>query len=205
MSRKNLKNHVRTMHENKNPTKCVCDKCGKGFRGPSQLMKHAATHGDEKVQCDICGKWQKHEYSLQEHKARAHRRAPQKCPHCDTLAYNPNEMKIHMSQFHSQHKHQCSICQKSFARPVRLKVCVRWFSRCALISSPSEANIRCSNLYSFSQDHISSVHADERTYKCLYCTKFFKAHTTRFRHMTTQHPREYNLDREKRNSEWMHK
>lgn len=122
MSRKNVKYHVQTVHENKKSTKCVCEVCGIGFPAPSNLAKHAATHSDQKVQCDICGEWRKHQFSLQDHKARAHKQAPQRCPYCDTLTYNPNEMKIHISQFHKAHKHQCSICKKSFARPVRLKV-----------------------------------------------------------------------------------
>lgn len=126
MSKNAIKNHIFVKHENgKLPIKWVCEVCGKGFSGKTSLEKHELTHLDRsltEVQCTICSKWLKTEYSLYEHK-KTHKQAAQKCPQCDTLAYNQNEMKIHMSQFHSPHKHQCSICQKSFIRPIRLRVC----------------------------------------------------------------------------------
>lgn len=132
MSRNNVDSHILRVHENKKlPLKYVCEVCGKGFSSPSALVKHRnQTHIDRsqtEVQCNVCGKWQKNQYSMLAHK-KTHKQAAQKCPHpnCDKLAYNPNEMKTHLSQFHAQHKHQCSICKKSFIRPIRLRVCKRF-------------------------------------------------------------------------------
>lgn len=126
MNKFGLKNHVLVIHENgKMPIKSVCEVCGKGFPSRRSLERHEITHVDRsltEVQCDICGKWQKNQNTLYTHK-KTHKQAAQKCPHCDTLAYNANEMKVHMSQFHqASNKHQCTICQKSFIRPIRLRV-----------------------------------------------------------------------------------
>lgn len=123
----NVKMHVLRVHENKRSIKYVCEVCGRGFESPSLLAQHAVVHIDmdkcsTKVQCNICGKWQKTESRLKDH-IKFHKQEPQKCSHCDEIIYSKNEMKLHISQFHAMHKHQCSICEKSFARPVRLKVC----------------------------------------------------------------------------------
>lgn len=199
MSKPALKNHIFVKHENgKLPIKCVCEVCGKGFPARTSLEKHELTHVDQnltKVQCGICSKWLRNEYSLREHK-KTHKQAAQKCAHCDTLAYNANEMKIHISQFHSEHKHQCSICQKSFIRPIRLRV---RYANFLILFSQDNHKQHINDLNStYLQEHIAAVHRGERTLDCFYCPKAFKTHSNRFRHMKEVHPREYSLDRERK-------
>lgn len=123
---KNLKSHILKMHENKNTKSYICEVCGKAFSAPSLLAQHAITHVDRsltQIQCEICGKWVKNEGIMRTHKL-THIRIPLKCPHCDKIKYNERALRSHISQSHSPLKHQCKICNKLFARPLMLKVCL---------------------------------------------------------------------------------
>lgn len=115
------------MHENKRaPVKHVCEKCGRAFSAPSLLAQHAITHVDRaitQIQCDVCFKWVKNEGILRTHKL-THIQIPLKCPHCDKVKFNERALRSHISLSHEPPKHQCTICHKSFARPLMLKVCL---------------------------------------------------------------------------------
>lgn len=123
MTLKYLKRHILEVHENIEKKKThICEVCGKGFSAPSLLTEHAMTHVAKKqIQCDICGKWVKNQRLLGTHK-QIHVQTPMKCPHCDKIKFNKHALNSHISLVHSVKKHQCTICTKSFSRPVMLRV-----------------------------------------------------------------------------------
>lgn len=127
LSYASLKLHILTVHEKKkrNVEIVECKTCGKKIKGASKLPQHMAIHLDRKlteVQCDICGKYVKNQYILRTHKL-IHNQSPKKCPHCDKIKPNEQALKSHISTAHSEKKHKCTVCEKSFTRPKPLKVC----------------------------------------------------------------------------------
>lgn len=104
----------------------MCEVCGKGFSAPSLLAHHAITHVDRetsKVQCDVCGKWVKNQNILRTHKA-THILVPKKCPHCDKVKMTRVALTKHIQFAHSEPKHPCTFCEKSFRRAKSLRVCI---------------------------------------------------------------------------------
>lgn len=121
-----VKKQMLTMHENVQTINCLCAVCGKGYSTPSLLADHITSHENREalqIKCDICGKLMKNRRTLRQH-GKMHKNKPRKCPHCGKLEYCMRDLKTHISQFHANHKHQCSYCSKSFRRPTQLKVCL---------------------------------------------------------------------------------
>ena len=120
---------IETIHKDqkinsKKPEK-ICSICRKRFKNKQLLSQHAITHVDRKlteVQCKICNKSLKNLNILRTHEL-IHNESTVKCPHCDKVK-SKSALRAHIFQCHSIHiKHQCKICDKSFARPANLKVC----------------------------------------------------------------------------------
>lgn len=193
-----MKIHISRIHENNRPIHHVCEVCGKGFSAPSMLAQHSFIHADKnkiKVKCEICGKWSKHQNAYRNHRKR-HNETPLKCPHCEKVVYFASELRLHISQFHSLRQHQCTICNKSFTRPIRLKVCL-FYNK--IISIKTKVSMKFIFSHLKKQEHMAT-HTNESVYNCLYCTKTFKGNSNRYDHLRRQHPNEWNLYHNKRKS-----
>lgn len=122
-----LKSHIQIVHNNvpQKKEKFVCKICAKFYTDSTAFTKHTWTHLNEnltRVQCDVCQKWLKNQYILRIHKQSHQEKIELKCPHCEKIKFSTISLKAHITTAHSSRKHQCTICNKSFKRPITLKV-----------------------------------------------------------------------------------
>lgn len=76
-----------------------------------------------KVQCKTCGKWMKNRNILRMHMTK-HDKTTYKCDLCGKIKLNIRSLRSHISTVHAIRKHHCTLCDKSFARAINLKVFV---------------------------------------------------------------------------------
>lgn len=106
------------------------------------------------VQCEVCKKWMKNRNILRAH-AIIHDEAPIQCPHCDKIKLNIRSLNAHISQCHSNRKHQCTFCAKSFARAEKLKVGPLEFSLCSFKKKTNDTIIFLGAYRSHPQEKIT--------------------------------------------------
>ena len=119
-----MQSHIRRVHENSDSR--ICDICAKFFKcSKSYEMHYLTVHTDiqQKVQCEICGKWLKHAESLKEHKRR-HTATSETCQYCGRISSNKKALRAHILSAHSAPKYPCTICNKLFKKTQTLKVII---------------------------------------------------------------------------------
>lgn len=79
------------------------------------------TNIQQKVRCELCGKWLKHEYGLKEH-MRRHSATNEKCESCGRISANKKALRAHIRIVHGDPAFRCTICDKTFKRTKTLKV-----------------------------------------------------------------------------------
>lgn len=126
MEFESLKSHIKVVHCTvaKKKEKFPCKVCAKVYTDSDAFTKHTWTHMNEtltRVQCDICQRWLKNHHILRIHK-QYHQTTPLECRHCGKIKYNNRSMKVHITAAHSTRKHKCNLCDKTFRRPISLKV-----------------------------------------------------------------------------------
>lgn len=198
MKYKCLKTHIKEVHEKmrRQNREFECNVCGRICVTLNSLIQHASTHISDKltrVQCEICEKWMKNEHTLQVHR-KSHDENQVKCPHCDKVKPNMLKLRSHIALTHSIRKHTCQICQKSFSRPVLLKVNIFIFS---LAQNPFEL-LNISEIefsyYFFGKEHLA-LHTGEMLYNCAYCPKKFNSNANMYKHLRETHAEQWNIDR----------
>ena len=95
MSRADLKNHIRIVHELEGKHLIKCEHCQKSFKLEHTLKSHIKTiHEGARVNCQVCQK----------------------------SFVSKTVMKLHIKTVHEKKKpHVCDICNESFAQTAHLK------------------------------------------------------------------------------------
>lgn len=79
------------------------------------------TNIQQRVQCDLCGKWLKHSGTLKEH-MRKHVAKKAPCQICGHISSNIKALRAHMRSAHREASFPCTICGKMFKKTQTLKV-----------------------------------------------------------------------------------
>ncbi|XP_075924701.1 uncharacterized protein LOC116944317 isoform X1 [Petromyzon marinus] len=205
-----LGQHLASVHSRSLPH--VCADCGRGFRHPSELRKHARTHTGERPHCcQYCDYRSSEAYNLKMHVRARHSRALAfPCGDCGASFTALGELRRHAAMHSAERVYACQYCghrssnssdlkrhvisihTRSF--PHKCEVCEKGFHR------PSELNkhmathkgkkvhqcrhceFRTSDPFVLSR-HILSVHTKELPFKCRRCKKGFKQQSELKKHM----------------------
>lgn len=107
----------------------LCHACGKTFKSKYALKKHTVKYHmtdkrleKEPQQCTICHKWL---LGLKEHMKNIHDSTgnEHRCKICNHVSTTAKGLRGHVIFRHkSERKHQCSVCNKAFKRPLALRV-----------------------------------------------------------------------------------
>lgn len=153
--------HIRYKHTNGEQLKC--EVCSKVCTGKSNLERHRSLHSSTRVNCPICERSLKNEWTLQKH-LKSHREATMniKCSFCDKSSPNLHALRQHVKAAHTEQKrrYQCPSCDKTFNRTFCLKV------------------------------HMT-VHTGELPYSCDVCAKPFRTAANLYGHRKVHHPEEF--------------
>lgn len=124
-----MKLHVLKVHQRIHEQ--ICDVCARVFYTKEGFQHHLLSHQqieETKVQCSYCGEWLKNRGSLSKHVKR-HTDTPQKCKFCDKVKPNRSALTHHVRLVHRKAAYPCTLCDKTFKRPLALTVsAISWIS-----------------------------------------------------------------------------
>ncbi|KER28741.1 hypothetical protein T265_04527 [Opisthorchis viverrini] len=105
------------------PKQHKCGTCGKSFKVPSLLLRHAIMHTTSKnYECEFCRKTFKYVHNLRNHRLLVHasdesngRLRIYTCEVCGKRAASQKDLKSHMRVHSRQRPFACDLCDWSFA------------------------------------------------------------------------------------------
>jgi len=157
--------HFRVVHDKQNSY--VCDICARVFKSRIVFDRH---HNEihlgikpQKIQCQVCGAWLKHEHALRSHTRRHHENNDVEhiCNICGKKSPNKDALKSHTKYVHVlEKKLKCTYCDKAFKKPKELR------------------------------EH-SAQHTGEVLYKCLFCPRTFNSNANMHSHKLKKHKKEW--------------
>ena len=178
-------------HKSKSERICICEICGKEFFRLSELRFHMITHTGSGAQeadmlltkkerklpkktghvCDICGKEFGFRVNLEYHKVVHSDERPFKCSVCSKSFKLKHFLKLHETIHTGSEPFRCSFCGKAFIFRASFESHLRTHSR----EKPFACHV-CGARFGHEGNmvrHISSVHKNERKFKCDVCDKSF--------------------------------
>jgi len=138
-----LSDHIRVQHaeNNADETKvwkyfCKEPGCGKVFSYNTSLRQHHFVHypGEQKYQCTHCQHKYRSNHELKTHMLKHSDERNAVCEHCGTAYKSKNTLRFHQKHLHPEvfsgtpylsSEVTCNLCQKSFRRPVNLRLHIR--------------------------------------------------------------------------------
>lgn len=122
----------------------ICDTCNEQFTNFTEFNQHKKSHGNQRYQCPICGRWFSKRYHMKNHQTIHEGQKLFNCTLCSKRYTNQGNLDRHVRVFHNQEKtHVCDLCGKGFSQSTILR------------------------------QHYS-VHIQERNFECDICQKRFK-------------------------------
>lgn len=119
----NMRNHIKTIHENNRPFKCKYPGCNKEYSIESRYEVHLRTHkGEKPFICKICKKTFNEKGNLKTHLRFHSEIRPFKCQYCQKGYKTNGHLKDHIDIQHNLiKKYACKFCSKKFGRISTLK------------------------------------------------------------------------------------
>ena len=185
-----LENHVKTMHSDERPYNCQYPSCSKTFATQSALINHLKVHTDGKpykcLECDSSFTLLL-EYKL--HVRSVHPNTENRCNDCYKVFPSPEELETHRSV---EHRLECEICGKSFARLAYLQLHVQVHSgehtyNCKFCSQGFDSE------YAYKQHmktHPEKQRSNKRGFHCQLCEIGFEEPSNLIAHYRTQEHRD---------------
>ncbi|XP_052062635.1 zinc finger protein ZFP2-like [Mytilus californianus] len=163
-----------------------CTMCYKSIQ-----CKHTTTDGknsSKKFQCDVCGNWFKHTYTLRKHKC--NHEGEYSCSVCNKRYGLPSYLKRHM-RIHTDEKtfYKCRYCDKSLCSTSSLAA----HERLHTLDKPFECDV-CHKRFTQSSNLTThkKVHSEYRPYVCELCSKPFRHKQSLLVHLRSHtHERPY--------------
>lgn len=163
-----------------------CSMCYKSIQ-----CKHTTTNSKDsskKFQCDVCGNWFKHTYTLRKHKC--NHEGEYSCSVCNKRYGLPSYLKRHM-RTHTDDKtfYKCRYCDKSLCSTSSLAA----HERLHTLDKPFECDV-CHKRFTQSSNLTThkKVHSEYRPYVCELCSKPFRHKQSLLVHLRSHtHERPY--------------
>ncbi|XP_063442076.1 zinc finger protein 83-like [Mytilus trossulus] len=163
-----------------------CTMCYKSIQ-----CKHTTTDSKDntkKFQCDVCGNWFKHTYTLRKHKC--NHEGEYSCSVCNKRYGLPSYLKRHMRN-HTDEKtfYKCRYCDKSLCSTSSLAA----HERLHTLDKPFECDV-CHKRFTQSSNLTThkKVHSEYRPYVCELCSKPFRHKQSLLVHLRSHtHERPY--------------
>ena len=205
MRRKNLKNHITSVHEAPKPYHCP--HCNASFENKEVLQSHVLSV-IAPFKCSICDYGSTKKKNLKRHISTVHEgQKPFRCTICNEHFNQCESMKLHVASVHNSHivtayaypegnrkkKYKCSNCDANFTQSESLKkheyevhklitqgICVPDGKKCPI------CNKAFSNR-SILKLHITSVHERKTPHKCIHCSASFAQKQQMEEHVSDVH------------------
>ena len=185
-----LESHIRTVHTPVQPFTCPQENCSRTFSTRSMYLNHLKVHGEaHPYRCLECTESFSHLAELKDHLKKIHPDTEElRCSECFKVAASQEELVQHKL---SEHRFECEICGKIFARIAYLQVHVKVHN--------GEAKFNCrycsegfNSIYSYRQ-HMRK-HPEYRrnvnVYPCHACNMTFRDPSELVSHYQTPDHRE---------------
>ena len=195
-----LKSHVMTVHNEKNPHKSgnnrnhsggklrICDQCGKGFKKSIDMIRHIRTHsGERPFKCDQCEKGFAKRSDLIRHIRTHSGERPFQCDQCEKAFTVKCVLTKHLRTHSGEKPFQCVQCDKTFTQKWALTKHLRIHNG----EKPYKCD-QCEKAFT-RKDHLilhSRIHREREPFQCDQCDKTFKRKGNLAIHLRTHHVEE---------------
>ena len=173
---KDLKKHIRFVHEKIKPFNCPIESCTQTFRDKTRQRLHMESvhEGIKPYQCTECGVKFSLKSGLNIHMQSVHEeKRPYKCPLCDQCFKVNAQVKVHVDRVHKQLRpHLCTICGRGFSVNRQLKKHVETVHEGKKPHACPNCDLRfaCKGAM---KAHILAVHEKAKPYICMFCNHSF--------------------------------
>ena len=184
-----LENHMKSMHSDERPYHCQYPACQKSFATQSTLINHLKVHTDGKpYKCLECDNSFTLLLEYKQHVRQAHPDTENRCSDCYKVLPDMASLESHRSV---EHRLECEICGKTFARLAYLQLHVEVHSgervyNCKFCSQGFDSE------YTYKQ-HMKTHPENQRNKKgfhCQLCDKSFEEPSNLIAHYRSQEHRD---------------
>ena len=192
-----LREHVRSAHEK---MRFKCDICGVTNRTERAIRKHKTTVHDKitrySCQHENCGFKSYDQASLNNHVKMVHE-GNKKKDKCKICGKEFSSMSWHMAKVHTDIRHSCNQCEKSYITRTHLDEHITRFHGAKNLKCPEEKCLYRTSFNKYLEKHINYMHKEQKpSFSCTYCNHKSTSKSGLQRHITFKHlkPSKQNCD-----------